>query len=105
MLEPYFEAMGWQVVAGDDAVRLERLPGGGAKLHATGEGQVVMSEYKDFGARIATFERLLDRLYGRATQQTEISGPGGGPVDLNTAGEWDMDRALAWRARDAASVG
>ena len=47
IIAPYFEAI-------TDAV-----------LHTTHEGEVVLSEHPDLGARMAAAERLLDRVYGK----------------------------------------
>lgn len=79
ILRPHFRALGMDITAEGTVEVLER----GAVL--TGEakdGTVVASVIEDLGAQIAAAEKLLDRVYGRPKQQTEISGPEGGPIEL-----------------------
>ncbi len=66
ILEPYFRALK------------------GAMLYGTaqGRGEIVMSEFPDLGARIKAAELLLDRVYGRPRQQTEVTGADGGPLTV-----------------------
>lgn len=84
---PYWRALGYDVRLGPDGPYLVELVDddgnrvGGVKLHGTSkEGTVRVSDHEDLGAQIAAAEKILDRAYGRPKQATEISGPGGGPV-------------------------
>lgn len=54
----------------------------GAVLHAAYEGEVFVSDHPDVAARIAAAEKLLDRVYGRPRQVTEVTGEDGGPIQL-----------------------
>lgn len=38
------------------------------------EGEVIPSSHPDYGARIAVYERLLDRIYGKPRQALELAG-------------------------------
>lgn len=83
LLEPYFKVLGYDVVdAGEEGLKLAPSLGGGAKLYASFEGDVVVSGHDDLGAMQAAAERLLDRVYGKPKQQTELTGAEGGPVDV-----------------------
>jgi hypothetical protein len=64
IIAPYFEAIEEAVVC------------------ATYEGEVIPSTVKDLGARIQAAERLLDRVYGKPKQLTEIAGDPEHPVHL-----------------------
>jgi hypothetical protein len=80
---PYWRTLGYDVRIGADGPELVELEGGGAKLHASSEGFVRVSQHDDLAAMMAAAEKLLDRVYGKPTQATEISGPGGGPVEVD----------------------
>lgn len=54
------------------------------------EGEVLPSEHPDLGARVAAVERLLDRVYGKPRQVSEISGPGGAPIPLSATPDLSM---------------
>ncbi len=92
LLGPYFAALGCKVVLDHEGARLERIPGAGAKLYGEqkSSGEIIVSEYDDVGAQQVAAERLLDRVYGKAKQQTEVSGPDGGPVTI--ASSFDLER-------------
>lgn len=77
VLAPYFEALT------------------GAQLTTTHEGEVVVSDVADLAARIAAAERLLDRVYGRPKQATELSGTGGGPLVLAGASDDELRNVAA----------
>ena len=53
-----------------------------AMLYGTQQrsGEIVVSDHPDIGARMAAAEKLLDRVYGKPKQSTEITGPDDGPV-------------------------
>lgn len=79
ILRPHFLALGLELHADGTTTRLE----GGATMYGESkDGVVVASNYEDLGAQIAAAEKLLDRVYGRPKQATEISGPEGGPVEI-----------------------
>ena len=65
ILAPYF-----------DAIR-------SAVVHATYEGEVLPSQHPDLGARIAAAEKVLNRVYGKPRQVQEVTGEGGGPVEVS----------------------
>jgi hypothetical protein len=59
-----------------------------AVLHATYEGDVIVSDAPDLGARMAAAEKLLDRVYGKPRQTIEHAGPqDGAPIAV----EFTMD--------------
>lgn len=79
ILRPHFKALGLMLNDDGTVTPLER----GAIL--TGEsksGKVVASTIEDLGAQIAAAEKLLDRVYGRPKQSTELTGAGGGPMEI-----------------------
>lgn len=79
ILRPHFLALGIELHQDGTTTRLD----GGAMLFGESkDGVVVASAYEDLGAQIAAAEKLLDRVYGRPKQQTEITGEGGGPVEI-----------------------
>jgi hypothetical protein len=81
VLRPHFRVLGYDVEATKDGLALVPLEGGGAKLYGESrEGVVTASEYEDLGAHMAAADKLLDRIYGRPKQATEITGADGGPV-------------------------
>lgn len=64
-----------------------------AIVTATHEGQVIPSEVADLGARIKAAEALLDRVYGKPRQVTEVSGPDGGAVPIQGLDDPEVARA------------
>lgn len=79
---PYWLALGYDVRIGDDGPKLVSLPGGGVKVHGESkDGTIVVSEHLDLNAMQEAAERLWNRVYGKPKQSTEISGPGGGPIE------------------------
>lgn len=81
---PYWRTLGYDVRIGPDGPMLVELEDGGAKMSATFEGDVRVSDYDDLAAQMAAAEKLQDRVYGRPTQATEISGPDGGPLEMDS---------------------
>lgn len=74
LLRPHFKALG--LLLHDD--------GSTTQLHA---GAVVVhqgeaTDIEDLGAQIAAARELLDRVYGRPRQQTELTGADGGPIQV-----------------------
>lgn len=84
LLRPHLRALGFDVRLGDDGPVLVELAEGGAKVHATHEGQVIVSSHDDLGAMQAAAEKLLDRVYGKPRQAVEHTGAHGGPVEVTT---------------------
>lgn len=83
ILRPHFRTLGYDVETGEQGVVLVPLEGGGAKLYGESrEGVVRASDYEDLGAQIAAADKLLDRIYGKARQSTELVGAQGGPVEI-----------------------
>lgn len=82
ILAPHFRALGYELKIDGDKIDLVEIPGGGVKLHGESkDGIVKVSEFEDLAAMIAAAERLFDRALGRPKQATEISGPGGRPIE------------------------
>lgn len=79
VLRPHFKALG--VMLNDDGTT-GPLDHGAILTGEAKDGTVVPSTIEDLGAQIAAAEKLLDRIYGRPKQQTEVSGPDGGPVTV-----------------------
>lgn len=86
VLKPYFEALTK------------------ANLFATYQGEVNVSPHPDVGARIEAAEKLLDRVYGKPKQTTEVSGPGGGPVTVDVPNADERQAAIAELLRRAGAV-
>lgn len=80
LLTPYFKVLGYDVIDTPDGLKLEPIPGGGAKLHSTFMGDVIVSSHEDLGAMMTAAEKLLDRTVGKPRQIVEHSGPKGGPI-------------------------
>jgi hypothetical protein len=81
ILRPHFRVLGYDVDVSERGIGLVEIDGGGAKLYGESrEGIVQASPYEDLGAQIAAADKLLDRVYGRARQSTELTGANGGPV-------------------------
>ena len=79
VLRPHFKALGLHLNDDGTITPLER---GAIITGESKEGTVVPSVIEDLAAQIAAAEKLLDRVYGRPKQQTEISGPDGGPLEV-----------------------
>jgi hypothetical protein len=84
LLEPYFATLGYSFVMGDNGPELVKREQGGAKVTATYEGAVIVSDVDDLAAQVAVAEKLKDRLYGRPRQ--EITGADGQPLQLEVTG-------------------
>lgn len=93
ILRPHFKALGLRL---NDDGSVEQLERGAILTGESKDGEVRASLIEDLGAQIAAAEKLLDRVYGRPKQATEISGPDGGP--LTTA--LITDPSMAAQARD-----
>jgi hypothetical protein len=85
--KPYWLALGYDVRLGKEGPELVEVPGGGVKVHGEAkDGTIVVSEHLDLGAMQEAAERLWNRVYGKPKQATEISGPGGGPIEHDVMG-------------------
>lgn len=83
LVRPHFLVLGYDVVIEDGRPVLVQLENGGAKLYGTSkEGNVRVSDHDDLGAMVEAVEKLMNRVFGRPKQATEISGPEGGPVEM-----------------------
>jgi hypothetical protein len=84
ILAPYFRTLGLKLEQGEDG-RLHPVvdPEGGAKLFGESkEGEIKITTIDDLGAHIAAAEKLLDRVYGKPKQSTELTGAEGGAVEI-----------------------
>lgn len=99
-LQPHFRALGYEIEQDGDGLHLIAAPNGGAKLYGTEQrtGQVRVSQHDDLGAQIAAAEKLLDRVYGKPKQSTEITGAEGGPVAVASA--FDLSKLTVAEKRD-----
>lgn len=92
ILRPHFRTLGYDVQIADQELKLVELADGGAKLYGESkEGDINVSSHEDLGAMIAAAEKLLDRVYGRPKQATEITGAGGGPIQTQELIPSDAD--------------
>lgn len=106
VLRPHFRALGHDVEVDDQGVHLVPVEGGGAKLHGTSkDGYVRVSDHDDLGAQMTASEKLQDRVWGRPKQQTEISGPDGGPLEVvPIAPDAERAAAIAKLLRDTGAI-
>lgn len=92
ILRPHFRALGYDVETGAEGLVLVPLDRGGAKLYGESRDGVVRgSEFDDLGAQMAAADKLLDRIYGRPKQATEVSGPDGGAIPMGGEVPTDAD--------------
>ena len=90
-IRPHFNALGYEVVIDENGAHLEEKSDGGAKLYGESkDGYINVSEHDDLGAMIQASEKLLDRVYGRPKQVSEVSGPDGAPVQV--ASTFDLSK-------------
>lgn len=79
VLRPHFLALGIELHADGSTTRLD----GGALMYGESkDGDIVASNFEDLGAQMEAAEKLLNRVYGKPKQSTEISGPEGGPLEI-----------------------
>jgi hypothetical protein len=84
IIAPHFRTLGLKLERGDDG-RLHAVvdPDGGAKLFGESkDGEIKITTIDDLGAHIAAAEKLLDRVYGKPKQSTELTGAEGGAVEI-----------------------
>lgn len=96
---PYWRALGFDVVIGENGPELKAMEGGGAKVVAKHQGETFVSNVDDLGAQMEAAERLKDRVYGKPIQATEISGPEGRPIEHEHNGIPDEDEFHEQTAR------
>jgi nickel-dependent lactate racemase len=90
-LRPHFNALGYEIVLDENGAHLTEKANGGAKLYGESkDGYINVSEHDDLRAMIAASEKLLDRVYGRPKQVSEVSGPDGAPVQV--ASTFDLSK-------------
>lgn len=85
VLAPHFRTLGYDVERDEKSseLRIVKSENGGAKIFGESkEGDINMTGYDDLGAHIVAAEKLLDRVYGRPKQATELTGAEGGPVEI-----------------------
>lgn len=79
---PHFKTLGYDIEIKGGEMKLIASEFGGAKVYGESkDGYIEVSDYDDLGAMIAAAEKLLDRVYGRPKQTTELTGEGGGPIE------------------------
>lgn len=89
---PHFKTLGYDIEIEGGEMKLVAIEGGGAKIHGESkDGEVTVSPYDDLGAMITAAEKLLDRIYGRPKQTTELTGEGGGPIETRELIPADAD--------------
>lgn len=73
---PFFRALGYEVEVTEDlGWHLSPLPEGGVKLYGESkDGDIYVSGHDDIGAMMGAARELIDRVYGKPKQSTEISG-------------------------------
>lgn len=100
IIAPYFRTLGLKLEAGEDG-RLHPVvdPTGGAKIFGESkEGEINMTNFDDLGAHIAAAEKLLDRVYGKPKQSTELTGAEGGAVEIVPVSRDKVDAVAKMRA-------
>jgi hypothetical protein len=88
VLSPHFKILGFDVVIDEEkGIGLVAREGGGAKLYGESrEGVINASDYEDLGAQLAAAEKILDRVFGKAKQSTELTGANGKPIEVDAIG-------------------
>jgi hypothetical protein len=82
VFEPHFRALGYSLSFEGGEARLTKVDGGGVKVHSSFQGEVYVSEHDDLGAMLDVAEKLLDRVYGKPKQSTELTGADNGPIKV-----------------------
>lgn len=86
-LRPHLSSLGLELVDGE----IRERDTGGVKLYGVSkDGEVRVSDRDDLSAQIQASEKVLDRVFGKARQATEISGPDGAPVQV--ASTFDLSK-------------
>ena len=97
IIKPYFEAFGLELLGFDELTNEPIIVKNGQRLKLYGEskdGDIEMSVYDDIGGMIQVAERLLDRVYGKPRQTTQIEG-GTRPVRVEPVASEDHARRVA----------
>jgi hypothetical protein len=99
-MRPYWRALGFDVGVDDDGeLYLMELAEGGIKIYGESkEGDINMTDYDDLGGQIAAAEKLRDRVFGRPKQTTEVTGPGGGKIEVDVSADEVKDAREAFLA-------
>lgn len=100
-MRPYWRILGFEVAIDqeDGELYLTESAAGGAKIFGESkEGHVRMSDYDDLGAQMAAAEKLRDRVFGRPKQTTEVTGPGGGKIEVDVTADEVRDAREAFLA-------
>lgn len=117
-LAPHFATLGYRVER-DEAGELSIVADEslGARIYGESkDGDIRMTDHADLGAQITAAEKLLDRIYGRPKQATEVTGADGAPLipdqelapndaDTHTAASLVVLEAQAATAAAAATNG
>jgi hypothetical protein len=105
VMRPYWRALGFDVVIGDDGPELVALPEGGAKVVSRHKGVAFTSNIEDLGAQMEASEKLQDRTFGKPSQSVEING-GEKPVRISNEllGNKELREALRGAARGLADA-
>jgi hypothetical protein len=84
ILGPYFRTLGLRIVRAEDgSMHAEVDRDGGAKLFGESkDGEIKMTSIDDLGAMIAAADKVLDRIFGKPKQSTELTGAEGGAVEI-----------------------
>jgi len=100
-MRPYWAILGFDVAIDEESgnLYLAERADGGAKLYGESkEGVIKMTDHDDLGAQMAAAEKLRDRVFGRPKQTTEVSGPGGGKIELDVSQDEVKDAREAFLA-------
>ncbi len=99
-MRPYWRALGFDVGVDEDGeLYLMELAEGGIKIHGESkDGDINMTDYDDLAAQISAAEKLRDRVFGRPKQTTEVSGPGGGKIEVDVTADEVKDAREAFLA-------
>jgi hypothetical protein len=84
VIAPHFRTLGYKLERNEAGeLTIVEDPDGGAKIYGESkEGYINVTDHDDLSAHIAAAEKLLDRVYGRPKQATELTGAEGGPVEI-----------------------
>lgn len=80
VLRPYFRTLGLELQEDGQVTDCD-----GAIKYVWAGTEEAAIEMEDLGAQIIAAEKLLDRIYGKPRQVSEVTGEGGGPIEV--AGE------------------
>lgn len=106
LIRPYLLALGIDV---DDEGNFIGYSEGAVVVGKDKEGGVWTSQVLDLGAQISAAEAITNRLEGRPVNTTELTGAGGGPIEMEgdladpkvKEALFDVARAIDARRRDA----